>query len=55
MPADPLLTPFTLKHLTFKNRIITTSHTIDITKVRTPKAITLVEGEAKRVLRAKIE
>ncbi|MEM9603645.1 MAG: FAD-dependent oxidoreductase [Pseudomonadota bacterium] len=26
MPADPLLTPFTLKHLTFKNRIITTSH-----------------------------
>ncbi|MEM6986578.1 MAG: NADH:flavin oxidoreductase [Pseudomonadota bacterium] len=26
MSADPLLQPFTLKHLTFKNRIITTSH-----------------------------
>jgi len=26
MAIDPLLTPFTLKHLTFKNRIMTTSH-----------------------------
>ncbi len=26
MPTDPLLSPFELKHLTLKNRIITTSH-----------------------------
>ncbi|WP_456388914.1 hypothetical protein [Profundibacter sp.] len=26
MSSDPLLTPFQLKHLTLKNRIMTTSH-----------------------------
>ena len=26
MSTDPLLQPYTLKHLTFRNRIMTTSH-----------------------------
>ena len=26
MPTDPLLEPYQLKHLTLKNRIMTTSH-----------------------------
>jgi 2,4-dienoyl-CoA reductase-like NADH-dependent reductase (Old Yellow Enzyme family)/thioredoxin reductase len=38
MPADPLLQPFKLKHLTFRNRIIITSHEPAYAEDGMPKA-----------------
>lgn len=36
--ADPLLQPFTLKHLTLRNRIMTTAHEPAYTDAGMPKA-----------------
>ena len=36
MAQDPLLTPFTLKHLTLKNRLMMTSHEPVTRSVRVP-------------------
>ena len=37
MATDPLLTPYTIKHLTFKNRLMITSHEPAYTEDGMPK------------------
>ena len=37
LPRDPLLQPFTLKHLTLRNRILSTSHAPNYVEDRLPQ------------------